>query len=144
MTLSRCVLLCTVGALVHAGQSPSIVTKLMPVTFQGCPVFEPPSRGAFVCLLEGDAVIYCSVFCDRRYEFSSTPLNPYTCGAPTHFRWIDVTNKTHPELPKCTGLCICSQWSWHTNSLSCVVWGNWWHGAPVELVSLAELAHYTV
>jgi len=77
----------------------------MHVALQGCPVFEPPARGAFACLLVGDAVIYCSVYCESRYEFSSTPLNPYTCGAPTRLRWIDFTNQTHPELPKCTGLC---------------------------------------
>lgn len=73
------------------------------VTHQGCPVFEPPARGAFVCILEGDAVIYCSVYCENRYEFSTTPLNPYRCGIITRFAWTDFTNETHQELPRCTG-----------------------------------------
>lgn len=75
------------------------------ITHQGCPVFEPPARGAFVCILVDSAIIYCSVYCENLYEFSATPLNPYFCGTITRFAWTDFTNVTHQELPKCTGWC---------------------------------------
>lgn len=70
---------------------------------RGCTVFEPPDRGALVCLSVEAVQIYCSVMCDDMSEFSSFPLNPYTCGAITSFKWVDSTNRTRNILPECTG-----------------------------------------
>lgn len=69
----------------------------------GCPVLAPPMQGALVCLRTVDTM-YCSVYCDNLFEFASTPLNPYYCGACSNFRWTDyVTKQTYTELPRCTG-----------------------------------------
>ncbi len=72
---------------------------------QGCPVFDPPQGGAFVCLLlEEPMQVYCSVVCDERLEFSTFPFNPYTCGVLTKFLWLDVFSRTQDRLPDCTGI----------------------------------------
>lgn len=69
----------------------------------GCTVFEPPEGGAFVCVSVEGLQIYCSVMCDDKSEFSTFPLNPYTCGAITNFKWVDSTNRTRNILPECSG-----------------------------------------
>ncbi|XP_064403961.1 uncharacterized protein LOC135349357 [Halichondria panicea] len=68
----------------------------------GCPVFDPPDGGGFVCL-PNITVIHCSVLCDNSHEFSTTPLNPYHCGQDTRFQWEDFTRTTHKDLPQCSG-----------------------------------------
>ena len=69
----------------------------------GCEQFEPPIRGAFLCLRQ-PTIIYCSVLCDHRFEFFTTPHNPYFCGEETGFLWVDVTGTVvEGELPRCTG-----------------------------------------
>ena len=68
----------------------------------GCQVFLPPTRGAFMCL-RNSSIIYCSVLCDHRFEFSSTPFNPYLCGEETQFNWMDFAGFIHTTLPDCTG-----------------------------------------
>lgn len=83
------------------------VTEEPPSPFQpptGCTVFDPPERGAFVCLLIEDVQIYCSVMCTDESEFSTFPLNPYTCGALSNFKWIDSLNRTLSFLPNCSGM----------------------------------------
>ncbi|KAL5463593.1 hypothetical protein EMCRGX_G032506 [Ephydatia muelleri] len=75
-----------------------------PLPPRGCPVVAPPMQGALVCVRTVDTM-YCSVYCDNLFEFASTPLNPYYCGAYTNFKWTDyVTKQTHTELPRCTGI----------------------------------------
>ena len=73
----------------------------------GCPIFQPPARGAFVCISTEDQ-IYCSVICNEKSEFSAYPLNPYTCGANTMFEWRDIFNVFHSELPQCSGNMLCN------------------------------------
>lgn len=73
-----------------------------PLPPTGCPIFEPPTRGAFVCLRIAD-IIYCSVLCDHRFEFSSNPINPYSCGESTGFEWLDAVGNPRNQLPDCTG-----------------------------------------
>jgi hypothetical protein len=68
----------------------------------GCAEFNPPDGGALICRLIEGVQIYCSVLCDDDSEFSSFPLNPYTCGALTNFKWIDSINQTISFLPECT------------------------------------------
>ncbi len=70
----------------------------------GCTIFSPPDRGALVCLLLGNGNrIYCSVVCDNQSEFSDFPLNPYTCGDHTQFRWVNFFDITQDTLPQCSG-----------------------------------------
>ena len=69
----------------------------------GCEQFKPPIRGAFVCLRK-PSIIYCSVLCDHRFEFSSTPVNPYFCGEETGFLWKNGASANITDgLPNCTG-----------------------------------------
>ena len=75
---------------------------MAPFCSTGCAQFEPPVRGAFVCLRQ-PTIIYCSVLCDHRFEFFTTPRNPYRCGEETGFLWVDVTGDVQRELPRCTG-----------------------------------------
>ena len=80
-----------------------ILISFGPLYDTGCPVLAPPMQGALVCLRTVDTM-YCSVYCDNLFEFASTPLNPYYCGACSNFRWTDyVTKQTYTELPRCTG-----------------------------------------
>lgn len=75
-----------------------------PLPPRGCPVLAPPMKGALVCLRTVD-VMYCSVYCDNLFEFASTPLNPYFCGACSNYKWTSyVTMQTFTELPRCTGI----------------------------------------
>lgn len=70
----------------------------------GCTVFDPPAGGAFVCVLTEEGLqIYCSVLCDDQSEFTTFPLNPYSCGIFTSFKWKDFSNRTLSELPQCSG-----------------------------------------
>ena len=68
----------------------------------GCPIFEPPTRGGFVCIRNPD-IIYCSVYCDHRFEFNFSPRNPYFCGNSSEYQWMDFSGETHTQLPRCTG-----------------------------------------
>ena len=69
----------------------------------GCEVFSPPTRGAFACLRSPET-IYCTVLCDHRFEFSSTPNNPYYCGQETGFNWrVFPDGLIQQSLPECTG-----------------------------------------
>lgn len=82
--------------------SPIYILLLLTI---GCPVLEPPTRGAHVCLTISD-VIYCSVYCDHLFEFSDVPRNPYQCGSSTNFLWRDGSGHNLTDLPKCTGTCM--------------------------------------
>ncbi|XP_064403958.1 uncharacterized protein LOC135349355 [Halichondria panicea] len=78
-------------------------TPVAPLPPSGCPVLSPPTRGAYACLRSPTA-IYCSVLCDHRFEFSSSPRNPYYCGEATLFNWRDYPNGAiRTSLPECTG-----------------------------------------
>ena len=79
-----------------------------PHAHAGCPVFQPPTRGAHVCLRVEEA-IYCNVYCDHRFEFSDIPLNPYWCGSPTGLEWRKFPrgSKRVNDLPRCTGMTVC-------------------------------------
>lgn len=81
---------------------PSIVGPEPPL---GCPAFRPHEAGALACITVADgAQIYCSALCDSTSEFSSFPLNPYTCGIFTGYQWVDFFNMTHNQLPQCNGI----------------------------------------
>lgn len=88
---------CFVNGAVPEPDSP---TFLQPPT--GCPVYEPPLRGATACYLNSSVTLmYCHVYCDHNFEFLSTPTNPYSCGPSTNFNWLDVTGKLG-TFPECT------------------------------------------
>ena len=69
----------------------------------GCPVYDPPLRGATTCYLNSTInLMFCSVYCDHNFEFLSTPHNPYFCGPSTNFQWVDATDRLN-VFPECTG-----------------------------------------
>ena len=71
--------------------------------FTGCPVYNPPLRGATTCYLNSTVnLMFCSVYCDHNFEFLATPHNPYFCGPTTEFQWIDATQRPN-VFPECTG-----------------------------------------